>query len=187
MISYLVFLGICTETSRCRNLIGTVVWEMTVAQRAGVDPASRELNVMRNIFDLEYCINNGVLSIRPSRLGHLASLCLTTKRGVERAWTFGDVRTYKDADGDERIFHNLRGALNGTVQEGRDFMEMCKDLGLIVQAGSFGVPFSNGPDVYGHLSNGHGVTVKMDDYSPEELKMMRWDLPTRTQIAALAR
>lgn len=136
---------------------------------------------MRPNFDLEYDQNNGVLAIRPSRNGRLKSLIKSTTDGSDRVWVFKDVGTWRDEHGDERIDHRARGVVNGTYEEGQTFLAMCTLLGLVVESGGFFVPFSNGQRRHGTFGDGKPFA----DYYESELKLMRWDLPTREQLKKL--
>ena len=158
------------------------VWEMTVAWCGGVDPEQpKEAKMRSNNFDLEYCQNNCTIAIRPSRTGRLKGLVRTTADDTDRVWVFKSVESYTDDDGDERIDHGTLGLVSGYFSDGGKFLHMCRELGLVVQSSGFFVPFSNGKHRYGTV--GHGDEAgPTSEYYESELKMARWDLPTRDQL-----
>jgi hypothetical protein len=135
--------------------------------------------------DIEYNQNNSTLVVRPSRNGRLKSLVKTTARGVERVWVFKPVEPYVDRDGDERICFQDLGIVKGSLADGRDFLDGCRALGLVVQNNINFVPFSNGHGRYGKIGGADpgDAPVPISDYTEGELKMARWDaLPSREQI-----
>lgn len=130
--------------------------------------------------DLVYEQNNGVIAVMPTDNGRLAGLVKKTNAGDDRVWVFRDTHIWHDDDGDERIDHHARGVVCGTFAEGRAFLNTCNGLGLSFRCGLF-VPFSNGQHRYGRFSDGEPA----NDWSEDELKLMRWDLPTEEQLKAL--
>lgn len=139
--------------------------------------------------DVEYNQNNATLVVRPSRTGRLKGLAKTTVAGVERVWVFMDALIATDEDGDELIDHHARGVVVGSLEQGRDFLDVCRELGLVVQNSISYVPFSNGECCYGEVYGvpfPRGVMTResrnVSEFFKHELKMMRWDLPTRGQL-----
>ncbi len=131
--------------------------------------------------EVEYDQNNGTLAVRPAATGRLKSLIKQASGGYDRTWVFKDVPVYRDNDGDERICHHLRGVVVGTYDEGMKFLAMCKEIGLIVTNAGMFVPFSNGERREGS-SLRPKYEYNMTDFQECELKVMRWDLPTRAQL-----
>lgn len=129
--------------------------------------------------DIQYFQNNGVLAVRPGKTGRLSHLVRQTRKGDERVWVFADSCLYKDDDGDEHIDHRERGVVCGTYNEGQQFLAMCRELGFTVQSVGFFVPFSNGQRR--HAPDPRGGP-DMCDWPEDELKLMRWDLPSRTDL-----
>ncbi|MFH0831192.1 MAG: hypothetical protein V1895_03995 [Parcubacteria group bacterium] len=123
--------------------------------------------------------NNGVLAIAPTKSGRLARLVKKTKAGRERVWTFSKPHVWEDEDGDERIDHKDRGALTGNSADGQAFLMLCYDLGIRANYSGLYVPFSNGMRRYGRFEEDDKPT---NDYTESELKLARWDLPTRQQL-----
>jgi hypothetical protein len=128
--------------------------------------------------DLEYFQNNGVIAIRPTQGGRLACLRKQTKGSKDRVWVFADATIWHDDDGDERINHHRRGVVCGTYAQGHAFIETCRELGLSVVSSGFYVPFSRGELRYGRWGDGTPVS----DYDADELKRMRWDLPSKALL-----
>jgi len=133
--------------------------------------------------DLRYDLNNDTLAIRPSVAGRLSGLVKMTVAGDERVWTFADDHVWKDANGDERLEHHRKGVVCGTYKQGKAFMAMCEELGLTLDYGLF-VPFSNGQRAHGRLTWPE-PDEPTSDYLAAELKLMRWDLPTREELEAV--
>lgn len=133
-------------------------------------------------FDLEHDYNNSILAVRPSENGRLAAL-VKKAGGHDRVWCFSDTREepFFDDAGCERVPHLIRGVTNGTYDEGQSFLDMCRQLKLVVQPGSFFVPFSNGARRWGQDQDGED----MADWSLEELRLARMDLPTEQQLREL--
>lgn len=144
--------------------------------------------------DLEYYQNNGVIAVRPSETGCLVSLVKKTRDGQQRVWVFCIDSMWIDEDGDERLNHHRKGVSNGTYREGGAFLEMCRELGLSVESHGFFVPFSNGESrraLTGQVGSKYERSLTTDgkslsDYDEGELKLARWDLPTREELAILA-
>lgn len=132
--------------------------------------------------DVEYCQNNGIICFRPTPTGRLGSLVKLTKSNEPRVWSFGDSTLWTDANGDERIDHIMRGALCGSYQAGNDFQATCHELGLTMQSAGFFVPFSNGRYRNATFNKDGAPTA---DFPEEELRLMRWDLPTQQQLMEL--
>ena len=71
----------------------------------------------------------------------------------------------------------------GTYEEGRKFLDMCAELGLTVQSVGRFVPFSNGKNGTGSFADAVFKNGRFNpDYLEDELKLMRWDLPTREEL-----
>ena len=133
-------------------------------------------------FDVGYYQNNGTLAIFLGRNGTLAKISRVTKKGEEDClFIFQDLESYTDEDGYEVIDHVTRGVLVGSFQDGKDFLDMCRELGLIVKSRSVFVPFSNGRHVSGQIGCG-GEVRHTADYFQSELRLMRWDLPSRARL-----
>lgn len=129
--------------------------------------------------DLEYSNNNGVVAIKPTPTGKLRGLVLRTfSARDERVWIFMDYHTFQDDNGDLRLDHKSRGVSCGTYNDGERFLDLCRKLGLVVSATGFFVPFSNGQRRLVIDRTGK----PMADYTETELKLMRWDLPTESQL-----
>ena len=140
---------------------------------------------MRAHFDLEYSLNNDTLAIRPTRNGRLKDLVLTTVDDSERVWVFRNAVMWTDDDGDERIDHITRGVVNGTFEQGREFLVMCKEVGFVALCSGFFVPFSNGQKRIGKFGSGDKAEP-CNDFYEDELKLVRWDLPSRDRLSELA-
>ncbi|GEM_PF-3843894 len=124
--------------------------------------------------------NNGVLAVKPTPTGKLRSLVLLVQSTRdERVWVFLDPTTFEDNNGgDLRVDHKMRGVSSGTHYDGMKFIALCRKLGLLVTYEGFFVPFSNGQRRC--ATDRHGQP--MADYSEEELKRMRWDLPNEADL-----
>lgn len=138
---------------------------------------------MRIDTDLLYCINNGTLAIQPTSTGRLAALVRTVHgTNYERVWVFGDADPWTHPEtGFEFVDHHRRGVMVGTWKQGQEFLAVCKELGLVVSSGGLFVPFSNGQYRFGKFGDG----AEMSDYAEDELRLARWDLPTRDELVAL--
>lgn len=128
--------------------------------------------------DVVYDQNNGVIAVKPTATGRLAKLVRRTADGSERVWVFADLDTWTDVYGNERIDHRRRGVTNGTHYDGRLFLDICGELGLKVQSQGFFVPFSNSQRRHGQFRDGAPTA----DYTEEELRLTRWDLPSRADL-----
>ncbi len=114
--------------------------------------------------DLMYNWNNSVVFVVPLASARLAKFAQETAAGAT-GWLFSD---YEDHE------HRL-----GTATEGQSFVEQCAELGLTVaHADNLNVPFSNGPRRRGEYEG---------QYTPSEYARVRQDLPSRDELAELAR
>ncbi len=138
--------------------------------------------------ELHFWNNNRVLAIVPTRFGRLYRLFTFTSDDEEKPWVFSDPRTWIDPEtGDEMVDHHHRGVMNGTLQEGKDFLEMCRQLGIDVREASLDVPFSNGQKRRGRFYAGkfyhrgefrQGSDKGFNDFPRDELRRVRLDLPS---------
>lgn len=143
----------------------------------------------REVCDIEYDQNNGVIAIQPTKNGKLSRLVketngvMASKSPEERCWVFADSYVYTDEAGEERIDHRRRGVVCGTYADGQAFLKMCSEIGLNVRSGGLFVPFSNGQRRNAHVLRPTPYTHEyMSDYPEEELRLMRWDLPSREDL-----
>lgn len=114
--------------------------------------------------DLMYNWNNSVVFVVPLLSGRLATFAHETKAGT-MGWLFSD-----HEDHEQRL---------GTAFEGQAFVDLCVELGFIVaHADNLNVPFSNGPRRRGEYEG---------QYTPSEYARVRQDLPSRDELAELAR
>jgi hypothetical protein len=154
---------------------------MTVTSCYGVDP---EGGPMRSVYDFEVCSNNGTLALRPDPSGRFKGLMKTLLDGQQRCWVFGDVQTWTDENGVERFDHHRRGVLVGTLSQWEGFFEMCHKLGVQIGNIGFFVPFSNGQHRAGKFGY-DGKGEAFSDYTEEELRLARIDLPTESELKVL--
>lgn len=114
--------------------------------------------------DLMYNWNNGVVFVVPLPSGRLANCAQRTEVGLA-GWLFSD-----HEDHEQRL---------GTANEGQAFVNQCISLGLnIAHANNLNVPFSNGPRRHGGYEG---------QYLPSEYARVRQDLPSRDELAELAK
>jgi hypothetical protein len=127
--------------------------------------------------------NNGVVTFRPGENGRFSDMCLTVNSDPKtpRVWVFCTAGTHTNKDGDEITDHQRRGISVGTNDDWREYKKMLKSMGISVQHDGGFVPFSNGPGVWGTSRGGK----PMADYARRELRMARFDLPTKVQLEAI--
>lgn len=148
--------------------------------------------------DLEYCQNNGVISLRPTATGRLKHLVakgqgviyLGTGEGprgdgyghgkFDRVWVFLDPFCYIDEMGNELVDAETRGLSVGTMEDWDRFCELCKKIGFILRSASFYVPLSNGKKESWVRRSGSKETHA--SHSHDEVAHCRWDLPSEAQL-----
>lgn len=127
--------------------------------------------------DLVYCQNNGVIAIKPTASGKLASFMLLTAAKQERVWVFRDVYRYMEG-GNEVFDYKSKGLTVGVYKDAAAFFEMCRSLGLTVEAGSFYVPISNGQRAIGETDDCEVIF----DHDKNDQILCRYDLPSRDEL-----
>lgn len=132
--------------------------------------------------DIVYGENNDTFAVYVAEEGRLAQLVKKTSAGNGRAWIFKDPKTWFDATGDERFDHGTAGLVCGTFMDGQSFLSMCRELGLNVKEDDqIRVPLSRGKTVEATSDEGE----RLLDYAKDELRRVRKDLPTRTELMNL--
>jgi hypothetical protein len=125
--------------------------------------------------DVEFHYHNETLAVRPSQTGVLKSLTALTTNGFQRNWIFMDLRKLTDHHGNELIDYHRRGVRVGSLDEGRAFIKLCEDHGLVLQHVDFHVPFSNGTQ---HPINMPGYPI----WNPHDRLRARLDIPSFEDI-----
>ena len=138
--------------------------------------------------DIVYYVNNGVMAVKPvlgSRLDKLVRRAKSEEKlspwQLEQAWIFADPTTWRDAYGNDRTDHRQRGVVCGTYNEGHEFLDLCRRIGLRVEHGDLFVPCSNGQYRHGSFVDG----AAFEDYPEHELRLVRYDLPTEVTLREL--
>jgi len=134
-------------------------------------------------WDIEVCINSSTIAVRVTVDGRLAKLSRKTQAlNEERMWVFKTPATWPDeATGDERFDHKTAGLVCGTYEEGQSFLSLCRQAGVKVQSTNFFVPLSNGQNL--EVEDNYGN--RLNDYTKQELRLVRRDLPDLSTIMRL--
>lgn len=132
--------------------------------------------------DIEIDNNNGVTAVAVVRNGRLASLIKETCDHKVQVWLFSNVAEVEDDTGFSVVDHITRGVMTGNRDDLAQFLKLCERLGVKIRRGSLYVPCSNGHLRHGIFRDRFGSGDRFSDFTDEELRMVRVDLPTEQQL-----